>query len=203
MGTKKLIRSLHRYLSIFIAIQLLLWTVSGIYFAFNKIELVRGEQYRLPNQAEYRIFDRLGQHVIASIKDGDAIYTTYPEGRQLEALSPQQAIVIATTKTTLKPLEALLITEAISGSEYRGRDLPIYKVTTETEDNINIYISPMSGDILSIRSDSWRMWDLLWALHIMDYDQRDNINNFLLRLFSVLALISSMSGIILFFVKKR
>jgi len=47
------------------------------------------------------------------------------------------------------------------------------------------------------------MWDLLWALHIMDYDQRDNINNFLLRLFSVLALISSMSGIILFFVKKR
>ena len=203
MGTKKLIRSLHRYLSIFIAIQLLLWTVSGIYFAFNKIELVRGEQYRLPNQVEYRIFDRSGQQVIASIKDGDAIYTTYPEGTQLEALSPQQAIVIATTKTTLKPLEALLITEAISGSEYRGRDLPIYKVTTETEDNINIYISPMSGDILSIRSDSWRMWDLLWALHIMDYDQRDNINNFLLRLFSVLALISSMSGIILFFVKKR
>jgi len=132
LGTKKLIRSLHRYLSIFIAIQLLLWTVSGIYFAFNKIELVRGEQYRLPNQAEYRIFDRLGQQVIASIKGGDAIYTTYPEGRQLEALSPQQAIVIATTKTTLKPLEALLITEAISGSEYRGRDLPIYKISTET-----------------------------------------------------------------------
>ena len=41
MGTKKFIRGLHRYLSIFIAIQLLLWTVSGIYFAFNKIELVR------------------------------------------------------------------------------------------------------------------------------------------------------------------
>ena len=96
-----LVRKVHKYLSFFVSLQLLLWTVSGIYFAFNKIELVRGEQYRLPNQAEYRIFDRLGQQVIASIKDGDAIYTTYPEGRQLEVLSPQQAIVIATTKTTL------------------------------------------------------------------------------------------------------
>jgi hypothetical protein len=37
----------------------------------------------------------------------------------------------------------------------------------------------------------------------MDYDQRDNINNFLLKLFSVLALISSISGIILFFVKRK
>ena len=114
-----------------------------------------------------------------------------------------QAIVIAETKTTLKPIEVIFITEEISGSEYRGRDLPIYKVLTETDDNTSIYINPMSGDISAIRSDSWRMWDLLWALHIMDYDERDNINNFLLRLFSILALISSISGITLFFVKKR
>ena len=48
MAKKFTIRKIHRYLSIFIAVQLLLWTVSGIYFAFNKIEMVRGEQYRLP-----------------------------------------------------------------------------------------------------------------------------------------------------------
>ena len=40
-----LIRKIHKYLSFFISLQLLLWTISGIYFAFNKIELVRGEQY--------------------------------------------------------------------------------------------------------------------------------------------------------------
>ena len=47
-----MIRFFHKYLSLIISIQLLLWTVSGIYFAFNKIELVRGEQYLLENQAE-------------------------------------------------------------------------------------------------------------------------------------------------------
>ena len=43
---RSLIRKIHKYLSLFISIQLLLWTVSGIYFAYNKIELVRGEHLR-------------------------------------------------------------------------------------------------------------------------------------------------------------
>ena len=203
MKTNKFIRSLHRYLSIFIAIQLLLWTVSGIYFAFNKIELIRGEQYRLPTNVEYRIFDRLGQQVIASNKDGNIVYRTYPEGNLLEKLSVEEAKLIASIKTSLEPVSAILLTESSPGSEYRGRSLPIYQITTTSKDDTNIYLDPLSGDVLAIRSDSWRMWDFLWSLHIMDYDQRDNINNFLLRIFSILALVSSISGILLFFFSKK
>ena len=203
MKTNKFIRSLHRYLSIFIAMQLLLWTVSGIYFAFNKIELIRGEQYRLPTNVEYRIFDRLGQQVIASNKDGNIVYRTYPEGNLLEKLSVEEAKLIASIKTSLEPVSAILLTESSPGSEYRGRSLPIYQITTSSKDDINIYLDPLSGDVLAIRSNSWRMWDFLWSLHIMDYDQRDNINNFLLRLFSFLALVSSISGILLFFFSKK
>ena len=203
MKTNKFIRSLHRYLSIFIAIQLLLWTVSGIYFAFNKIELIRGEQYRLPSNVEYRIFDRLGQQVIASNKDGNIVYKTYPEGNLLEKLSVEEAKLIASIKTSLEPVSAILLTESLPGSEYRGRSLPIYQITTTSKDDTNIYLDPLSGDVLAIRSDSWRMWDFLWSLHIMDYDQRDNINNFLLRIFSILALVSSISGILLFFFSKK
>ena len=203
MKTNKFIRSLHRYLSIFIAIQLLLWTVSGIYFAFNKIELIRGEQYRLPSNVEYRIFDRLGQQVIASNKDGNIVYRTYPEGNLLEKLSVEEAKLIASIKTSLEPVSAILLTESLPGSEYRGRSLPIYQITTTSKDDTNIYLDPLSGDVLAFRSDSWRMWDFLWSLHIMDYDQRDNINNFLLRIFSILALVSSISGILLFFFSKK
>ena len=39
------LRKFHRYISLLIAVQLLLRTISGIYFSFNKIENVRGEQY--------------------------------------------------------------------------------------------------------------------------------------------------------------
>ena len=116
-------------------------------------------------------------------------------------LSPEEAITIAKEKTSLNPVNASLIKKVERGVEYRGRRLPIYEVSTDTDDGINIYVDSMTGDIVAIRSDSWRAWDLLWALHIMDYQDRDNINNLLLKIFSVLALISSITGIILFFKK--
>jgi len=201
MAKKFTIRKIHRYLSIFIAIQLLLWTVSGIYFAFNKIEMVRGEQYRLPLETEYRIFKRLGQEIIETNDNGVKTYSSYPQNFPVDMLSPEEAITIAKEKTSLNPVSVSLIEKVKRGVEYRGRRLPIYKVSTDANDGINIYVDSMTGDIAAIRSDSWRVWDLLWALHIMDYQDRDNINNLLLKIFSVLALISSITGIILFFKK--
>ena len=201
MRAKKFTRNFHRYLSIFVSIQLLLWTVSGIYFAYNKIELVRGEQYRLPKDIEYRIFDRLGLTLIETNKDGKKSYQTYPERESIKPLTKQEALLITSQKTTLNPLEAILIEDVKPGSEYRGA-LPAYKVKTDSKDKINVYVGYMTGDISSIRSDSWRIWDLMWSLHIMDYRERDNINNNLLKFLSVLALITSLSGITLFFVKK-
>ena len=201
MKTKKFTRNLHRYLSIFISIQLLLWTISGIYFAYNKIELVRGEQYRLPKNVEYRIFDRLGTSIIETIQYGEKSYKTYPEGNVIKPLTKEEAIKITAQKTTLNPLEVSLVTELYPGAEYRGT-LPVYKVKTDTKDDINVYVGYMTGDIGSIRSDSWRIWDLMWSLHIMDYRERDNINNILLRVLSILALVTSLSGIFLFFTKK-
>ena len=201
MAKKFTVRKIHRYLSIFIAIQLLLWTVSGIYFAFNKIEMVRGEQYRLPLDTEYRIFKRLGQEIIETNENGLKTYLTHPDKLPVKNLLPEEAIKIAKEKTSLIPIEVSLIEKEERGVEYRGRRLPIYKISTDTKDGINIYLDPITGDIAAIRSDSWRAWDLLWALHIMDYQDRDNINNILLKIFSVLALISSITGIILFFKK--
>ena len=201
MKTKKFTRNLHRYLSIFVSIQLLLWTISGIYFAYNKIELVRGEQYRLPKNVEYRIFDRLGTSIIETIEYGEKSYKTYPEGNVIKPLTKEEAIKITAQKTTLNPLEVSLVTELYPGAEYRG-SFPVYKVKTDTKDDINVYVGYMTGDIGSIRSDSWRIWDLMWSLHIMDYRERDNINNILLRILSILALVTSISGITLFFVKK-
>ncbi|SHK84558.1 PepSY domain-containing protein [Rhodothermus profundi] len=42
------IRKIHRYLGLIIGIQLLLWTVSGLFFSLNPIEKVRGEHLMAP-----------------------------------------------------------------------------------------------------------------------------------------------------------
>ncbi len=46
------LRKLHKYVSLAVSLQLLLWTISGIYFSFNKIENVRGEQYYKTQEVE-------------------------------------------------------------------------------------------------------------------------------------------------------
>lgn len=220
MIKNKTIRFVHKYISFFISLQLLLWTVSGIYFSFNKIENVRGEQYVLPIQAkEFNInppdlkqaseavnyFYRLDQ-IIYSIKNSNGIRYYDQDHRPVKKISFDQAKQIVNLRTTLKALSVSLVNSSSSGSEYRGRQLPLYKVSAKSESDsiINVYVDPYSGNISLIRSTQWRLWDFLWGLHIMDWIERDNIDNYFLKFFSILALISSISGIILFFkVKKK
>ena len=212
---KLIVRNTHKYLSFFISIQLLLWTISGIYFAFNKIENVRGEQYRLQPPSNYSfkniefeipeatsavVKKRLDKTIVAaSTKAGMRYFDE--AGDPLKKISFDEAKKIVTKNTLLKPIAVEEINESKKGSEYRGRQLPIYKVITHNANNkeINAYLNIFSGDIVAIRSAQWRIWDLMWGFHIMDWQERDNIDNMLLKIFSVLALISSLSGILLFF----
>ena len=174
------LRKFHKYISLLIAIQLLLWTVSGIYFSFNKIENVRGEQYLIAE-------------VEASIADK----------RTVEKLGFESAMQIVKDRTLLQPQTIEIINDPQRGSEYRGRELPLYKVVTLSNagKEINVYQDPFTGEIVAIRSAQWRIWDLMWGLHIMDWVDRDNIDNLLLKIFSFIALFTSISGVILFFKK--
>ena len=168
-------RKVHKYLSLAISVQLLLWTVSGIYFSFNKIEDVRGNQYLKPVE------------IIEA-----------PKGNKI---SHEQAFEIVSDQTYLEPLILTEISQEAPGSEYRGRDLPLYKIESsdETSEYINVYVDPYSAKIVAIRSNQWRIWDFMWGIHIMDWNERDNIGNIFLKVFSILALLSALSGIYLFF----
>tara|TARA_A100001011_G_scaffold349309_1_gene387793 strand:+ start:1109 stop:1765 length:657 start_codon:yes stop_codon:yes gene_type:complete len=212
---KFLVRKTHKYLSILISIQLLLWTISGIYFAFNQIELVRGEQYRLPqvfsidlskinlvldSVKNIQVARRFGEEILIVRKEAGTEYLNL-EGVALEKLSREEAKSIVSSVTSLTPLAVEEINDPEPGSEYRGRNLPLFKVVTQDQENdeINVYVDAISGQVVAIRSQQWRLWDLMWGLHIMDWETRDEINNWLLKLFSVLALISSLTGVFIFF----
>ena len=163
-------RKIHKYLSLAISVQLLLWTISGIYFSFNKIEDVRGSQY---------------------LRTTEVVET--PKGNKVE---PQKALLIVADKTFLKPLSVIEITEDKAGSEYRGRSLPLYMIETinEESEEINVYLDPFSEEIVAIRSNQWRIWDFMWGIHIMDWNERDNIGNVFLKIFSILALLSALNN---------
>ena len=212
---RNIVRNTHKYLSFFISLQLFLWTISGIYFAFNKIELVRGEQYRLTESFLINFnevnFSRSDVHQIKAIKRLDEIIFVVNASKGIEylnaigtpvsKLSKSEVFEIVSSSSTLEPIDLEEISESSKGSEFRGRDLPLYKVTSlnDKDKKINLYLNVFSGEITAVRSLQWRIWDLMWGFHIMDWQTRDKINNIFLKIFSILALVSSISGILLFF----
>ena len=212
---RNIVRNTHKYLSFFISVQLFLWTVSGIYFAFNKIELVRGEQYRLTESfpinfdevkfsrsdvVQVKAINRLGEIIfVVSGSKGTEYLDSF--GIPVDKLNKSEIFEIVSSSSTLKPIDLEEISESSKGSEFRGRDLPLYKVTSlnDKDKKINLYLNVFSGEITAVRSLQWRIWDLMWGFHIMDWQTRDKINNIFLQIFSILALVSSISGIMLFF----
>lgn len=83
--------------------------------------------------------------------------------------------------------------------EYRERPLPAWAVTFN-EPACTIYISAELGTFQTIRHNQWRIFDFLFMMHTMDYQGRDDFNNILLKVFSILGILTICSGFTLFFV---
>ena len=201
----------HRRIALIAALQLLAWTVSGIYFAFVNIEGVRGEQHRLAvpsGVVDFAALDWLSDDASQAVLqfrrpseliigiEGDAGVLWHNEqGEPLAALAAEDVIALADVRTDLHPDVAEWVDVDILGGEYRGRALPLWRVYSADDPSLVAYIDVYSGDVVAIRSTLWRWWDFLWSLHIMDYDDRDDIGTWLLKLFSVLALLTAVAGI--------
>ncbi|MFN0025538.1 MAG: PepSY domain-containing protein, partial [Parvularculaceae bacterium] len=80
--------------------------------------------------------------------------------------------------------------------EYRAAT-PVWRAEFGDVDETWLYISPETGDVLARRNRVWRVYDFFWMLHIMDYGERDNFNNPLLRAFATTGLLFALSGLVL------
>ena len=110
----------------------------------------------------------------------------------------RRALAAAGVRARLRGVE--LVNEANVGGhhEYRGQPLPAWAVSFEHPEAVTAYVPTEIGRVLRVRNDRWRTFDFLWMLHTMDYRGRDDINNIVLRVFSVLGLTTVLSGFVLF-----
>jgi uncharacterized iron-regulated membrane protein len=98
------------------------------------------------------------------------------------------------------PEAAVLSVTLLEGEppiEYRGGAMTVYQVILDHPKKPHIYVSPVTGDVLKRRNRLWRVFDFFWMLHIMDYRNRDDINDWLLTTMSLLAILTSASGLVL------
>ena len=229
MRWKLKIRRVHRYLSIFVGIQLLFWTVSGAYFSLVHIKTVRGED--LKNDQVPRTFaiadiispqgliDQHGEDGLTEVRllpqEKGAAYALffgkkYPRllvdastGIELPQKSMDEITAAARSDygiadMTFKP--PVLLQEA--PPEYRG-PLPVYQVRVDDRRDTRLYLSPVTGEVISRRNRYWRIFDFLWMLHIMDFQERENFNNNLLRVVSLMSIGVVLSGYVLWATSRR
>lgn len=229
----RILRKIHRYLGLIIGVQLLLWTVSGLYFSWNRIEEVRSEHLMSENHDHLEIEkggilsptdilesvrrDSLLPYAIHQVTLrlllDEPVYEVHKmelnkistflidarTGIKRSPISESEAIEIATRDFSpgSNIINVTHIIEAPKRSEYRNKPLPAYRIEIDHESNTRIYVSADRGIITARRSGLWRTFDFLWMFHIMDYDGRDNFNNLILRVFSVLGVATVLSGFLL------
>ena len=51
------------------------------------------------------------------------------------------------------------------------------------------------------RHDFWRLFDWMFRFHVMDYDDGENVSNWLLFVFALLAVFATCSGLVLSYFK--
>lgn len=79
----------------------------------------------------------------------------------------------------------------------RPRDpQPAWKVEY-ARDNLAVYVVVNTGEISARRSGLWRIYDTMWALHIMDWRDHENFNHPLIIVTAFITFISFVAGVVL------
>ncbi|MES2902770.1 MAG: PepSY domain-containing protein [Pseudomonadota bacterium] len=215
-----LARKSHKWLGLLIGLQVVIWSLSGVYMTVVHIDTIHGDhlvRHQTPASIDISALrDPLG---VAAANGADNVRLAWVRGqpayllktpsrdivvdaisaRRVAPLSEAEIRAIATATYTGKEAiaSAGLITE-IPG-EIRGRKPPLWRVEFDHWNEPTLYFSPATGELLSQRHELWRIFDFVWMLHIMDYDERENVNNWLLRIFTWGGVLMALSGIWLLF----
>ena len=213
-------RKTHKWLGLFIGLQIVIWSLSGLYMTVVHIDTIHGDHLvREPQTAGMEVGELADPLGAAAAHDAEAVRLTWMRGNPIYVLrndageqavdartgnsiappSEQEIRAIATaTHTGSEPITSVQLITDIPG-EIRGRKPPLWRVEFDHWNQPTLYLSPVTGELVSRRHELWRIFDFVWMLHIMDYDERENVNNPLLRTFTWGALLMAMSGIWLLF----
>ena len=213
------IRRAHRYLGLFLGLQFLMWTISGLYFSWTDLDEIHGNQFKnldykpmtfenLISPSDLNHYETIETIEIRDIQKepffliNESYLYNARNGKNKKTISKEDAIYIANNhmRSGLEISCIETIFEVGKHHEYRQKLLPAYVINYSSDENLKAYVSIKNAKFQTVRHRDWRWFDFFWMTHTMDYEGRDDFNNTILRIFSLLGLITVMSGFSLWFV---
>lgn len=215
-----LARKTHKWLGLLIGLQVVVWSLGGLYMTVVHIDTIHGDHLvrepadtsvsadAIQNPLELAARERAEVVRLAWV-DGQPLYVTDgPTGESAFSASSSAALarpdeqrikeLASSYYTGSEPVVSAQLISEVPG-EIRGRKAPLWRVEFDHWNRPTFYLSPVTGELVSRRHELWRVFDFVWMLHIMDYDERENVNNSLLRVFTWGAVMMALSGIWLLF----
>lgn len=212
-------RTLHKWLALIVGIQLVFWTLSGFYMVVVDLDFIHGDalvrNVRVPLGADR---PAVGFSEVAQQFDGVTAISlralpgqaaplyeiTTRTGKVLvdatsgQQLSPLSRDVIANLSRQYYAgrgeLASLTLIERDAPLEIQTRPLPLWRADFDDWLQTSLYVHPDSGVLVTRRHRFWRWFDFLWMFHIMDFEQRTDMNNGLLRTATIAGLVTVLSG---------
>ncbi|MBO9516694.1 MAG: PepSY domain-containing protein [Porphyrobacter sp.] len=210
----------HIWLGWLVGFPILMWTVTGLYMAARPIEEVRGDQLR----AESSAIDPAGIRFPSTIGEPirDARLLSLPGGPAWVVTSAQGAVwrYSADGSAALPPVvkeEAGRIADAAYAGKAARTAVTYFPPAeapndarskaavwqTTYADGTRVYVDDTTGEVLALRTPQWRLYDVMWGLHIMDLQTRENAHHPILIVFAALSVIGASLGCTLLFRRRK
>ncbi|MEW6999631.1 PepSY domain-containing protein [Colwelliaceae bacterium BS250] len=204
---------------LFIGWQFIIWSVTGAYMVFFDIDYIHGDslisnqqqpinpeninvslvqlQATFPQAEKISLSTFLGQEVYRFSIDDDKHLVSAVSGDLLSPLSKINAIKTAQYYYTGDGdmIDVRLIVDNPPSELSRGV-LPAWQINFSDIGSPSIYVSALTGEIVTKRHNFWRIFDWMFRFHVMDYEDSE-VDNSLLLLLTILSLVAVFTGIIL------
>lgn len=221
MSATSVSAKIHKWLALVMAVPILFWFASGLFFAAVPIERVRSEHVKADAPAQPVAMAVAGEGLrrlaAAGVAEGERVEVRSLLGRPVALVSGSRGrprlydLSTARPLSPLPPATAATIAERdLAGNErarrvelvnaaspeYRGA-LPAWRVDFEGGTSRSLYVAADTGLVTARRSTLWRVFDFLWSLHILDFKEHEDFNTPLLIAASALAMVVLVTGVIL------
>lgn len=217
----KFLAKWHIWLGWLFGVPLLMWTLSGLVMVAKPIEEVRGNHLRIPQipqpllidgsalaNAEFSIKDIRAEmqndRAVALLTDmnGNIRRVDFVTGERIAPLNAEEAraLVAKQIEGGDKARSARLFQADEVPIDFR-REMPVWQIILD--DGAYIYVGQETGKIEAVRTRWWRLFDVMWGLHIMDLETRSDTHHPILILFASLAFLGVTMGCSLMFRRRK
>lgn len=210
----------HIWLGWIVALPILMWAVTGLVMVARPIEQVRGDHLRAPaaaiDPAQVAFPANIGEPIrearLISHPDGPQWIVTATDGARWR----YSAVHGTATPPVVKDEAERIARAAYAGDSaleavayFPPGEAPIEARAigavwqARFADGVNLYIDDATGEVLFLRTGQWRLYDLMWGLHIMDPQTREDTQNPFVIVFALVTLAGATLGTILLFRRRK